>query len=1145
MSAAGHFNTMTELYNALVNGSNTDANFVCSALEEHAKNIPLRNDAVIEFYEFALQFFDRIFGEDTTGRSENDLPKDWNMLRCGGWLRSVSCSSYSAMSHMTSQASKSLHSSSSFIDHKPMTGMSQTGYQLSSILFSHSNVMDILKRNSGNFNLDYTLLPSKLAIILSRSEEATDIMTYMYTYNLRKLQLIASSYNSFPQLPLPPFHYFLILLARYPTCSDEIFSENFGNIKRNHQLKPNLGVVQLLQSNVYFSVLRHYLSILLPRYKSSQDYAIELSQEGELFLRFCLEYWLNITPIIRINYTQFMKKYLLVTNDYRTMSSPGATNTSLSAASSALRMMSPSSRGFPPEGVSSILTYSPLTVHLLDRQMTTSGSPSINLPVYTTPAMQCTYLLLMHILSDIRISTTSENVACGNLEELLAFATERSYDIATMDSLPCLQHIYSFIYHESSKATMMGKDTLLACPLSLHMVQQPLFDMLRTIFSNGSHANYCSLKFHEAVQIWLLYIQPWSSSTAGNVPKSFVYSSEWDYYISTNLHFYTTLLGIFLHTVSSVSIHPSDPDGLHFLNSLEKVLLCFSGKLLKTVQNIVYQFNSWHEYEVIDFLMTNQNKYKNNEIAMESIFKVKKPMVDESLSMHRLAILIHHYHVFPDFSETCLFSQPAVDLLSNILLTPAQQQGSNNTHKTTENQMKIDSLHHILNPMIEINYIYSSKFMSSSSSSIINIRDDCKKILNSLSKMVKINQESWALQIWEQIYETFNGPVQSNYEKQGYSHLMIDHAILLIKQLIIPSVNNTTTTTTAVQSSDENDATNNILTVETSPRFQNIDSLDAPIASYEWSPMVVFTVTLSQQLNSIFQLPKDDIYIYKNYKEILYQLWNEFKSNPTNIHCFKILLNSFRINLRGLSNITLLVCILMISILYTCYKLIRGDFHFFTIITTSIVLAFIIKGIQMISNFYYQHQKTNANQFKIRDEYTGKLTDYGRQLVITGYETCKKDDLKFTGDGLKRPFCSYEIRILAEWLIQLSVWLNQRYHLPIETDCVSWTWEFILLKAWNNRHIMNPIYQIFYCGRFNLRYLSRYYVWLRLLVVLFVLWLTKPVLVKVFIGCVCIVPVAVIGGLESQLKRQKGSPQQQTDNQPVSQSANMIINNKQ
>ena len=73
--ATNNFNTMAGLYNALVSGGNNDAVFICSALEEHAKNIPLRNDAIMEFYEFALQFFDRIFGEDTTGRSENDPQK--------------------------------------------------------------------------------------------------------------------------------------------------------------------------------------------------------------------------------------------------------------------------------------------------------------------------------------------------------------------------------------------------------------------------------------------------------------------------------------------------------------------------------------------------------------------------------------------------------------------------------------------------------------------------------------------------------------------------------------------------------------------------------------------------------------------------------------------------------------------------------------------------------------------------------------------------------------------------------------------------------------------------------------------------------------------------------------------------------------
>jgi len=56
-------------------------------------------------------------------------------------------------------------------------------------------------------------------------------------------------------------------------------------------------------------------------------------------------------------------------------------------------------------------------------------------------------------------------------------------------------------------------------PKPVQILQQPLFDLLRVVFSRGDHSVYSALTFHNAVQLWLVYIQPWK---AINISKSFI-----------------------------------------------------------------------------------------------------------------------------------------------------------------------------------------------------------------------------------------------------------------------------------------------------------------------------------------------------------------------------------------------------------------------------------------------------------------------------------------------------------------------------------------------------------------------------------------------------------------------------------------------
>lgn len=59
---------------------------------------------------------------------------------------------------------------------------------------------------------------------------------------------------------------------------------------------------------------------------------------------------------------------------------------------------------------------------------------------------------------------------------------------------------------------------LVSLPKPVYILQQPLFDLLRVVFSRGDHSIYSALTFHNAVQLWLVYIQPWK---AVSISKSY------------------------------------------------------------------------------------------------------------------------------------------------------------------------------------------------------------------------------------------------------------------------------------------------------------------------------------------------------------------------------------------------------------------------------------------------------------------------------------------------------------------------------------------------------------------------------------------------------------------------------------------------
>ena len=116
----------------------------------------------------------------------------------------------------------------------------------------------------------------------------------------------------------------------------------------------------------------------------------------------------------------------------------------------------------------------------------------------------------------------------------------------------------------------------------LHIFHGPLYDHLRVVFSEVHKTQHSPALGHLdqatydlEIECWLLWLQPWK---IGSAQAAYV-SQQWKTYVAGNLHFYTTLLGMFLRAQSRLPNTVTE-SSVAELQTLEKVLLCFSDQAL-------------------------------------------------------------------------------------------------------------------------------------------------------------------------------------------------------------------------------------------------------------------------------------------------------------------------------------------------------------------------------------------------------------------------------------------------------------------------------------------------------------------------------------------------------------------------------------
>jgi len=376
---------------------------------------------------------------------------------------------------------------------------------------------------------------------------------------------------------LHPVEYFMFSLLNYPSSgssADDIFQVNTRSSSYEHapgagMPRPpeliNLTAVSLMQirgamhwlhGNPYLVLLNQYIAEFSynAEHAPGKNYGAAVFPNGaQIFIRLAIEIWLENTSVIKRDFgNEAIYRAMLNENQYMVDRE---------------RVKSKQSRQATPHPL-------PDEVKLLNEEGWRCPFPSL----------QSFHLLLLHMLNRPNLDKEFQTFA------QTPYASARSFGGA-----------------RSAGHSQPNREVeLMACPMPLNIVQLPLFDTLRVIFTRYDHRSNCAT-FALAVETWLLYIQPWkvgphmlklhSSSTSssssaaggggggvGGGGRGGVFQTSWKTYVACNLHFYTTIFVCFLKAMSNAQFDGSEEGKMHFF-LLNRAFDVLNEKGLKKVVN--------------------------------------------------------------------------------------------------------------------------------------------------------------------------------------------------------------------------------------------------------------------------------------------------------------------------------------------------------------------------------------------------------------------------------------------------------------------------------------------------------------------------------------------------------------------------------
>lgn len=544
------------------------------------------------------------------------------------------------------------------------------------------------------------------------------------------------------------------------------------------------------------------------------------------------------------------------------------------------------------------------------------------------------------------------------------------------------------------------------------------------------------------------------------------YGPYWDYYVASNLHFYTTLLALFLRTVSLASLNPNDAYGRPFLDTLKKVLDVFSGPLLNKVNELTAEFNSWYNYEI-------KQKAAQRPASPRATRSSKTPTSARS-PLH--SPMVFNSRSAPDAHSST--TQASVEVAALRLAIKCQ--------------------HQYLFPDFDDNFFVATTSATGSAASVIPVVTKAcaqvgENLHTSLRRLLRVTPDSYALQAWEAYVEFF----KLNGNADTLAHLHHDIEKLMAKLRVV--LNRPEASLLRANSSFD----------------PSSDVLDRPTAASEWPVLVLVTVGVSKLLNSLFDLPRDSALVNMEFKESIDYIrrqQTDLKSQAA------ALLQSARFNFRGLANITVAVVVSFLLVVRFCVLLSLGWLTTWQIIRNIAAPVVASAALRLIEHWYRVETKKASDATNrglvVWDDRTGKLTDYGKELLVLGNLECKKENLRFIGDELTLPCHSFEYPLLYNLTVRLSNILNSRYNLPKEPDTISLSWKFVFKSAWLDRRSRSPLETIFRASRFNLRFLASKYTLNWGLVGTLLLYILYPFYLKVGVVTSTLLLIAVFISLE-------------------------------
>ena len=339
-------------------------------------------------------------------------------------------------------------------------------------LFSCGNfLIDSLERRKfSDFEMNLLLFPKKAKMLFFKEKEHEFVRSPNQVVYYKLLNSVKQHQNQVDKsqdwrITLQPIEYFIICLVRYPTVMDNVFMTNPYTINlnqgnRNSTLPTEKSVVHTLRSRLGSQAWVSRVPFLRILMKHIEHF-IPLSDPSS-------------SPLKAVDGRIAFKKLSEKGEFFARM----ATEFWMDGNVLIIRREHVQARrqklmkaGHNP----SLLSHPPPTeIILLDN--------SVNLPFTNT--VQCMYLLVERLLKE-----------------------------------PSLVMEYSKLMSYNSE--LHSREEPLSCPPCINFIQQPLFDMIRLIFSRVQSIS--QENFSLVVELWLLYLQPWVLEK-GNIPNFIFYS---------------------------------------------------------------------------------------------------------------------------------------------------------------------------------------------------------------------------------------------------------------------------------------------------------------------------------------------------------------------------------------------------------------------------------------------------------------------------------------------------------------------------------------------------------------------------------------------------------------------------------------------